>query len=201
MDETMSAEEQVPYQALLDAYEASPKFKKAWRKASNANRERFINEILRGAAGAALDEAVELVELAFAGRPKILVKDLQRLAVRRGFHKSAILKIIRERGYKKKRLSRDRNESWWYMNPDKEGAKGQIPEILAEEYKDHRPPKPRRSDQTVVDHDDDDDDDDDNDNDNKKMPTWRAQELADQQDMDELLKDWPDKSFQADDTE
>jgi hypothetical protein len=71
---------------------------------------------MRGSSGFDLDEAVNLITRAFSGRRKLLVRDLYRLGARYVFHKKTIREVIRYLGYKKKRLSPDRNEPWSYMN-------------------------------------------------------------------------------------
>ena len=116
MQETMPVAEQAQYEELLAAWDASPKFRTACRRATKEHRERFINEVMRGSSGFDLDEAVDLIKRAFSGRRKLLVRDLHRLGARYGFHKKTIQEVIRYLGYKKKRLSRDRNEPWSYMN-------------------------------------------------------------------------------------
>lgn len=140
IERTMPSDERANYEELLAGWEKSPEFRKAWRKATKEHRERFINEVLRGASGTDIEEVADLVKRAFAGREKILVRDLQRLGAKYGFHESRIQKVVREQGYKRKRLSRNRHDRWYYMNADKKW-KTKIPQIKDEEFEDHSAPK------------------------------------------------------------
>lgn len=105
IESSMPPAERASYEELLTAWQKSPGFRTAWQKATKEHRERFINEILRGAAGTAIEDMADLVQRAFVGRGNILVRDLQRLGEKYGFHKGRIQKVVRELGYKKKRLS------------------------------------------------------------------------------------------------
>jgi ParB-like chromosome segregation protein Spo0J len=160
MRETMPVAEQARYESLLAAWDASPEFRSAWRRAVKEHRERFINEVLRGTSGFDLDEAVNLIQSAFAGRRKILCRDLYRLGARYGFHKKTVQEVIRHLGYEKRRLSWDRREPWSYMNTNSEW-KNQVPVIPNKEFEDLSPPKIREEEPGVDNHHDDDDDDDD----------------------------------------
>jgi ParB-like nuclease domain len=140
IESSMPPAERPSYEALLAGWEKSPEFRKAWQKATKEHRERFINEILRGPSGTDIEEVVDLVKRAFAGRQKILVRDLQRLGEKYGYHKSRIQKVARELGYKRKRLSRSRHDPWYYMNADKKW-KTKIPQVSDSEFEDHTPPK------------------------------------------------------------
>jgi ParB-like chromosome segregation protein Spo0J len=155
MTETMPEVEQQEYEVLLAAWDGSPKFRTAWRKATKEHKERFINEVLRGSSGFDFDEAANLVQRAFAGRPKILVRDLQRLGTRHGFHKKTIATVVKYLGYKKKRLSRIRNDPWYYINTNNEW-KNQSVMISTKEFEDFSPPKVKEY-EPVTDDDDDDD--------------------------------------------
>ena len=157
--ETMTGDEQERYKNLLAAWEASPKFKAAWRGAAKEQQERFINEVLHGSSGHNVEEAIALVKNAFAGRQRILVQGLQRLGARYGFHKKTILEVVKHLRITKKRLSRDRNEPWYYINNDphwKDKSSG----IPNSEFEDLSPPKPKpKKERPISDKDDDDDDD------------------------------------------
>ena len=155
--ETVPAADRATYKDLLAAWDASPAFRKAWRRIPRELGERFINEMLRGSRGYSADEAIELVKDAFVGRKSILVQDLQRLGRRYGFDKRIIQNVARTFGYKKKRLSRNRNHPWSYMNPNKEWRN--FPIIPDEKFADLTPPekKPKKTFVVNIDHDDDDD--------------------------------------------
>jgi ParB-like chromosome segregation protein Spo0J len=141
--ETMPADEQRQYEELPAAYDASPQFRTAWRRASKEHRERFINEVLRGSSGYDADEAVAIIQRAFAGREKIYVRDLIRYGARYGLHKTTVRRVVRALGYKKKRGTRDRRSPWYYVNDD---WKKKFPVISDDEFKDHSPYKPREDD-------------------------------------------------------
>lgn len=159
--ETMPATDRATFKELLAGWDLSPEVRKPWRRAPSEVRERFINEVLRGPHDGGLEEAAELVKKAFHGRKSILVQDMQRLGRRHGFGKNVIQKVIRELGYKKKRLSWNRNHPWSYMNTYIDW-KNQMAAIPKEEFADLRPPEKRKIKSVVVrDHDDDDDDDSD----------------------------------------
>jgi len=159
MSETMTVAEQANYEELLGAWETSPKFRSAWRCAIKEHRERFINEVLRGSSGFDVDEAIRIVKSAFLGRKKILVRDLQRLGARHGFHKKSIVEVVKHLCYKKKRLSWFRHEPWYYINTDSDW-KNQFPVINSREFEDLSPPKVREKNPGTIDDDDNDDDDD-----------------------------------------
>jgi len=158
LPETMPVAERTTYKDLLAARDSSPNFRKAWHRTPTETRERFINEVLRGSHDSGIDEAVELVKKAFHGRRSILVRDLQRLGRRYGFDKKIIQKVVRAFGYKKKRLSRDRNHPWSYMNKHRDW-KDQMQVIPKEEFSDLRPPEKRQTKPIVVDVNVDKDDD------------------------------------------
>lgn len=155
--ETMPAAERTTFKELLAGWDLSPEFRKAWRRASSEVRERFINEVLRGPHDGGLEEAAELVKRAFHGRKSILVRDMQRLGRRHGFDKKVVQKVIRELGYKKKRLSWDRSHPWSYINTYRDW-KDQLAVIPKEEFADLRPPEKRQTEPLgdIVDQDDDD---------------------------------------------
>jgi ParB family chromosome partitioning protein len=119
--------------------------------------ERFINEMLRGSRGYSAEEAIELVKDAFVGRKSILVQDLQRLGRRYGFNKRIIQNVARTFGYKKKRLSWNRNHPWSYMDPNKEWRN--FPIIPDEKFADLTPLEKKQRKPLVVNIDEDDDDD------------------------------------------
>jgi len=157
--ETMPATERATFKELLAGWDSSPKFRKPWRRAPSEVRERFINEVLRGPRDGGLEEAAELVKKAFHGRKSILVQDMQRLGRRYGFAKKVIQKVIRGLGYKKKRLSRNRNHPWSYINTYKHW-KDQLAVIPKEDFADLRPPEKRQAKPIAVHVNVDEDDDD-----------------------------------------
>jgi len=185
MSETMTVAEQANYEELLGAWETSPKFRSAWRCAIKEHRERFINEVLRGSSGFDVDEAIRLVKNAFLGREKILVRDLQRLGARHGFHKKSIVEVVKHLCYKKKRLSWFRHDPWYYINTDSDW-KNQFPEINSREFEDLSPPKTREEDPDAENHHDDDDDDNDD------LKATRHGSVWDDSDLDELDDMFPD---------
>ena len=89
MAETMTSDEQERYKIILAAWGVSAELKSAWRGATKEQRERFINEVLRGPHYDA-EGAITLVKNAFAARKQILVQDLHRLGARYGFTKKVI---------------------------------------------------------------------------------------------------------------
>jgi ParB/RepB/Spo0J family partition protein len=95
MNRTMPVAEHAKYEELLAAWEASPEFKVAWRKAEPEHRDRFYNEVMCGLSHYDSDQAVRLVQRAFAGREKILVRHLQRLGMKHGYLPSAIIDVWR----------------------------------------------------------------------------------------------------------
>jgi hypothetical protein len=99
--ETVPIEKRGIYKDLLAAWDASPKFRKAWHRTPRELGERFINEVLRGTRGYSAEEAIDLVKDAFVGRKSILVQDMHRLGRRYGFNKRTIQNIARTFAYKK----------------------------------------------------------------------------------------------------
>jgi ParB family transcriptional regulator, chromosome partitioning protein len=156
--ETMPASERTTYKELLAAWDSSPEFRKAWHRTPTELRERFINEVLRGPRDGGLDDAVELVKKALHGRKSILVQDMQRLGRRHGFDKKVIQNVIRGLGYKKKRLSWNRNHPWSYINTYKRW-KDQLAVIPKEDFADLRPPEKRQTTPIAIDVNVDEDDD------------------------------------------
>ena len=142
MVERMPTAEQTRYEELLSSWEASPKFREGWRRATKEHRGRFINEVLRGTSGYDLDEAAALVKSAFCGRKNILVQDLLRLGEKHGFHKKVIRTVVRHLGYRKKRLDWNRHHPWSYINTDR-FWKDKVKLISSKEFEDRSPPKPR----------------------------------------------------------
>ena len=147
--ETVPVAKRGIYKDLLAAWDASSKLRKAWRRTPRELGERFINEVLRGSRGYSTEEAIDLVKDAFVGRKSILVQDLHRLGRRYGFNKRTIQNVARTFGYKKKRLSRDRNHPWSYMNPNKDWRN--FPIISDDKFADLRPPEEREPKPIVAD--------------------------------------------------
>ena len=182
MAETMTSDEQERYKIILAAWGVSAELKSAWRGATKEQRERFINEVLRGPHYDA-EGAITLVKNAFAARKQILVQDLHRLGARYGFTKKVIREIVKHLKITKKRLSRDRNEPWYYINTDK-NWKDQVPAISNREFEDLSPPKPKpKKERPISDKDDDDDDD-------KSRRNALDEDEEFDRELDELFPDW-----------
>ena len=158
LTETVPVEKRGIYKDLLAAWDASPRFRKAWHRTPRELGERFINEVLRGSRGYSAEEAIDLVKDAFVGRKSILVQDLHRLGRRYGFNKRIIQNIARTFGYRKKRLSSNRFHPWSYMNTNKDWRN--FPIISDDKFADVRPPEETQPKPIVADFNVDDDDED-----------------------------------------
>ena len=167
--ETMPVAARRTYKGVLAAWDASPIFRKAWPRTPRELQERFINEVLRGSRRYSAEEAIDLVKDAFVGRKSILVQDLQRLGRRYGFSKRTIQNIARTFGYKKKRLSSNRNHPWSYMNTNKDWRN--FPIISDDKFADLRPPEERQPKPIAVEVDVDVDEDEDDSKFRNALPT------------------------------
>ena len=181
MSESLTDSERTKYEDILNAWERSSEFRKAWRRADLQLRDRFINEVLRGSSGVDHGEAMTLIKRAFEGRRSILVRDLLRLGMRYGFSKKSMRTVIRTLGYQKKRESRNRHEPWSYINTNP-NWKEQLHVVRSSEFEDHSPPKEKEiaDDGVVNDFDDDDDEDLE-----IGLARWRREEEEMIKDLDE----------------
>jgi hypothetical protein len=87
-----------------------------WAHLPVADRERFI-EVLRRAKCRAHVDAAEFIQSALQGRQEILKSKLFSLASARGVSKSRIRQVIKERGYKSRRVGMGRAAEY-LLNPN-----------------------------------------------------------------------------------